>query len=188
LNYYICSDIALSVGKGDYTEHAVIGVDSKDNVFIADWWSGQVDDSDVVDSLVGLVKRWRPKFIGNEGGPTWKAIEGSLMKKLREERCYVSCEVVSAKGQKDEKANAFQGLWRHNKVYLPVKSGWAVEVLGQMKRFPKGSHDDKVDALSVFGRLIDKVRGGSGTIQEKKENRHGLRVVGGGKPYGWMGI
>ena len=189
LAVYISSDIALSEGKGDFTEHAVLGVDSKDNIYIIDWWSGQVDDVAVVDSLVDLVKRYRPKFIINESGPTWKAIEGSLTKRLRDERCYVHMEVVSANaGDKTVKARGIQGLWRHNKVYLPIKIRWADELLGQMKRFPKGKYDDKVDALANFGRCIDKIRGGE-AAPEKEENKHGLYVVqGGAKPYGWMGI
>jgi predicted phage terminase large subunit-like protein len=163
LEYYICSDIALSAGKGDFTEHGVFGVDADNNVYIADWWSGQVDDVNVVESLVDLIKRYRPRFSGNEAGPTWKAIEGSLKKRLIEEKCYVPLEVVSAAGDKGTKASTFQGLWRFNKVYLPVKKKWADELLYQMLRFPKGKFDDKVDALSIFGRLIDKVRGGKKT-------------------------
>lgn len=187
LVYYMSSDIALSKGKGDFTEHCVLGVDDKDNVYVADWWSGQVDDVEVVDSLVSMVKKWRPRFVVNESGPTWKAIEGSLTKRLRDERCYVSLEVVPANaGDKSVKARAFQGLWRHNKVYLPVKLRWADEVLGQMKRFPMGKHDDKVDALANFGRIIDKVRGGKPQDRDEKKTARPLRVVGG--QYSWMGI
>lgn len=189
LEYYICSDIALSAGKGDFTEHGVFGVDSKDNVYIVDWWSGQVDDVDVVESLVDLIKRYRPRFVGNEAGPTWKAIEGSLKKRMIEERCYVALETVPhTGGDKTVKASAFQGLWRFNKVYLPTKVKWSDDLLAQMLRFPKGKFDDKIDALSVFGRLINKVRGGTG-VEQKEERRSTARVVGiSGKRYGWMGI
>jgi predicted phage terminase large subunit-like protein len=190
LEYYICSDIALSAGKGDFTEHGVFGVDAKDNVYIVDWWSGQVDDVDVVESLVGLIKKWRPRFIGNESGPTWKAVEGSLKKKMMDERCYVSMEVVPAgAGDKTVKASQFQGLWRFNKIYLPTKVKWADDLLYQMLRFPKGAYDDKVDALGVFGRLLDKVKGGSSKDSEKTKGRGHLRVVNNGnKRYGWMGV
>ena len=194
LNYYISSDIALSEGKGDFTEHAVFGVDAKDNIYIVDWWSGQVNDVDVVESLVGLVKRWRPKFIVNEAGPTWKAIEGSLTRALRDAKCYVSMEVVSAVGKKDEKARAIQGLWRHNMVYIPTRLQWADELLGQMKRFPKGKFDDKVDALANFGRIRDKV-GKNHHVRKGAEETGDENVMylsGHGrqsnKAGGWMGV
>lgn len=186
LEYYICSDIGLSAGKGDFTEHAVLGVDAKDNVYIVDWWSGQVDDYDVVESLVTMIKRYRPRFTGHEAGPTFKAIEGSLKRKLMDERCYVPIEVTPAAGKKDAKASTFQALWRANKVYLPTKQRWADDLLAQMLRFPTGKYDDKVDALSIFGRLLNKVR--PATESKAKRERSHLRVVGdqGKSRLGWM--
>jgi hypothetical protein len=103
-------------------------------------------------------------------------------------------EVVSAVGKKDEKARAIQGMWRHNMVYIPTRLQWSDELLGQMKRFPKGKFDDKVDAMANFARITNKVGKNNhvrkGAEETGDENVMYLSGSQGRKQKagGWMGI
>ncbi len=41
------------------------------------------------------------------------------------------------------------------KVYLPSKSPWLAEFIGELTMFPAGKHDDQVDSFGLIGRMLD---------------------------------
>jgi phage terminase large subunit-like protein len=43
------------------------------------------------------------------------------------------------------------------KVYFPRNAPWVQTLVAQMLAFPAGKHDDGVDVLSLFGRLLDQM-------------------------------
>ena len=44
------------------------------------------------------------------------------------------------------------------KVYLPKNASWVPDMVSELLHFPAGVHDDQVDVLSLFGRMIDPVQ------------------------------
>ena len=55
LVYYIASDYALSEGRGDYTWHLVVGIDSEHNYWVVDGYFGQSSMLTWIDRLIDLV-------------------------------------------------------------------------------------------------------------------------------------
>jgi len=56
-------------------------------------------------------------------------------------------QMVNPKGDKVARVNAISHFFYDKLVYAPDK-GWAQQVIDQVSTFPKGSHDDDVDAMS----------------------------------------
>lgn len=155
LNCYGGSDYAVTQDGGDYTEHGVFGVDPDDNIYVLDWWSGQTKADVWIEEQLDFVDEYRPlKWVG-ETGPIKAAVEPWLKRRMRERRSYVSLEWLNhSANNKEANARTFQALWEAGRVYLPKSKPWAASLIEQLTRFPKGRYDDKVDACSLFGRLI----------------------------------
>jgi len=47
------------------------------------------------------------------------------------------------------RANAVTGIIERNRVWLPLKKKFAAELLQECLEFPKGAHDDAVDAMTT---------------------------------------
>lgn len=74
--------------------------------------------------------------------------------------------LIDPKGDKEARAASVVGLWTDELVYVPVKVGgqnyaWVETLMYEMAAFPRGAHDDLVDAivqgmrhLKATGRLV----------------------------------
>lgn len=159
LNYYGSSDYAVSEGGGDWTEHAIWGVDEDDNCFLVDWWSGQTKSDVWIEEQIDLMAKYQPILWFGEGGPIKASIEPWLAKRMKQRRTYVTLrwQSHSHPNYKAMIARSFQALWEQGRIYFPKHKEWAHEVLRQLTRFPRGTLDDKVDCCSLFGRGIADV-------------------------------
>jgi len=158
MTIYMSGDFAVTEGGGDFTELAVWGVDSLENVYALDWWSGQTASDTWAAEFIRLIKRWRPVAFIGEAGPIRRAMEPLLSRMMRDERAYTVCEWLSHGNDKAANARSLQGFMANGRLYWPM-TDWAERVKDQMLRFPGGKHDDAVDAASLFGRHIARVWG-----------------------------
>ena len=157
---YGASDCALTEGGGDFTELGIAGVDSEDDIYILDWWSGQVTMDVWIEAQLNLCKRHKPVKWGSEAGAIKRASEPYLNKRMRERRDYVTMEWYPAIADKPTNCRAFQARAKQGKVFLPKNTPWAQDLLAQLLRAPKGKYDDKFDVVGLFGRMVDSMYGG----------------------------
>jgi predicted phage terminase large subunit-like protein len=153
LNVYITGDFAVSANEGDYTELAVWGIDSHDNVFAIDWWSGRTSADVWIDRLLDMASRWKPIHFVGETGPIRRAIEPLLERRMRETGSWVTPIWLTTSADKASTARTFQGMAAQGRVHFP-KTDWAERVIDQLLRFPGGRYDDAVDACSLLGRHL----------------------------------
>lgn len=158
LNYYGASDYAVTDGGGDYTEHGIIGVDANENIYVVDWWYGQTDAAQWIESKCDLIIKHSPACWFGESGVIRRSTEPFMVKRMHERRAICRIEWLASIADKAARARGIQGRASMGKVYLPKNAPWLGHVLGQLLRFPAGQHDDAVDVFGLFGRGIDMVR------------------------------
>ena len=163
LIYYGASDYAVTEGDGDWTEHGVFGVSESGDVYVVDWWSGQVGPETGVAEYIRLAKQWKPRQWYGEKGVIETAVGALIRHQMRGEQLYLSRELLphmtDSGSNKAAKAKAFRGLAQLGMVHLPRNTAWAERLLVQLSAFPSGAHDDAVDVCGMIGRAIDKMRG-----------------------------
>jgi predicted phage terminase large subunit-like protein len=55
------------------------------------------------------------------------------------------------------RAQAIRGRMSMGKVLFPRNAPWLKHVVTQLLAFPAGRHDDVIDVLSLFGRMLDQM-------------------------------
>lgn len=155
MTVYMTGDFAVTEGGGDYTELAVWGVDTLDNIYVLDWWSGQASADRWGEEWMRLIKRWEPTAFVAESGPIRRALEPSLTKLMHDRRCYTVLQWQPTSADKPSSARPFQALMANGRVFWPATE-WAERVVDQLLRFPDGRNDDAVDACARFGQHIHK--------------------------------
>ena len=155
LNRYITSDFAVTDGRGDFTEHAVWGIDKDDNMFAVDWWYGQASSDKWIAAQLDLIRKHKPLCWFGESGVIKRALEGIILKSMRDEKTYCRTEWVTSATDKATRARAFQARAAMKKVYIP-KTPWGDRLIDQLVSFPAGKNDDAVDVCSLIASVIDQ--------------------------------
>ena len=157
LKIYGASDLAVTEASGDFTEHAIMGVDASGNIYILDWWRGQKAADHWIDRMADLVVKWRPTCWFGEAGPIRRSVEPFMMKRLSERGAYCRVEWLPSMADKEARARGVQAMMSMGKVWWPKFAPWKTDVQGQLLRFPAGKYDDAVDAIGLFGRGLEFV-------------------------------
>lgn len=153
---YGASDYAISSRDGDFTVHAVAGVDPDDDLYLLDLVRGQFDSMEAVEAGAALMMRHETMAWVEEKAQIEKAIGPFLSKRLRELKCHSVFRVqLPTSGDKMTRAQAFRARAAQGKVYLPKNQPWAADLLNELLMFPNGRNDDQVDVCGLFGRILD---------------------------------
>jgi predicted phage terminase large subunit-like protein len=172
---YGASDYAVTADGGDYTVHGVIGVDPDDDIYVLDWWRGQSASDVWVEEFLDLMKRWNPLMWAEENGQIIRSLGPFIEKRQRERRLYGYRRQYSSSADKPTRAQSIRGRMAMGKVYFPRNQPWGPELVSELLRFPAGKHDDQVDVMSLFGRMLDDLI--TGTVPKAEEPIRGIHEM-----------
>jgi predicted phage terminase large subunit-like protein len=172
---YGASDYAVTADGGDYTVHAVIGIDPHDNIYILDIWRQQTDSNVWIDTFCDLVIKHRPLNWAEEQGQILKSIGPFIERRMLERKAYCAREQFTVVADKPTRARSFQARMAMGKVYFPVKAPWLDALENEMFTFPAGVHDDQVDALGLIGRMLDAMVAGTVPADPEPNNLEDYR-------------
>jgi len=167
MRIYGASDYAVTADGGDYTVHAVIGIDPHDNIYILDVWRQQTDSNVWIDVFCDLVIKHKPLNWAEEQGQILKSIGPFIERRMLERKAYCAREQFTVVADKPTRARSFQARMAMGKVYFPVNAPWLADLENEMFSFPAGGDDDQVDALVLVGRMLDAMI--AGTVPETPE-------------------
>jgi phage terminase large subunit-like protein len=77
---------------------------------------------------------------------------------------YINLHAVTPKVDKEQRAKPLQARMRAGGVRFDKEKNWYPSLIDEMLVFPRGQHDDQVDALAYIGLALDKV-----TMAQTKE-------------------
>src|SRR6267142_378754 len=155
LRCYGGSDYAVTKDGGDYTVHAVVGIDPDERMYLLDVWRRQ-NTSDVwIDAFCHLVKKYKPMAWAEEQGQIRAGIGPFLDRRQRELRAWVTREMFPTRGDKAVRARSIQGRMSLSGLYVPAHAPWLPDFRSELLTFPAGVHDDQVDAIGLIGQLLD---------------------------------
>lgn len=169
LQIYGTSDYATKEGKGDYTVHAIWGVDPDTNIYLLDLWRGQTDSLVWVDQLLSLAKQYKPLEWGEESGQIINSVGPLIDRKQRESNNYFYRKQYPSKADKSQRAQAIRGYMAMGKVYFPKGADFIADFESELLSFPAGRHDDQVDALSLIGVMLARLIDGEKPDMKKKQ-------------------
>lgn len=158
LRLYGASDYAVTAGGGDYTVHGIVGIDANDDMYILDLWRGRVDSAEAVDQWSHMATEWRPVQWGEDKAQIEKTLGPFIDKRQKEQGIYCHREQLPVTSDKAMRAQAFRGRLSQGKVYFPANAPWIQDLVSELMIFPNGKHDDQVDVLSIFGRMLSQMR------------------------------
>jgi predicted phage terminase large subunit-like protein len=170
LNTYVTVDPAIALGKeADYTGIVVTSIDQYGNIFVREVIRAKLTPTNLINELFRVAERWHPLRIGIEDVAFQKALSyGMREEALRRGRHLPIEEVKPGARTKDQRIKALQPLYAAGKVFHYRVMSNNIYLEDELLRFPRGQHDDVIDALSYTLSLYNKPR----EQREYFENRY----------------
>jgi predicted phage terminase large subunit-like protein len=168
MRVYGGSDYAVTADGGDYTVHAVVGLDTEGRMWLLDLWRGQTASDGWIEALCDLVKEWSPIGWAEEQGQIRSGIGPFLDRRMRERKAYVFREQFPTRGDKAIRAQSIRGRMALEGLYVPINASWYPDLRSELLSFPAGKHDDQVDALGLVGQLLDRMTSGQHPAKPEK--------------------
>lgn len=159
LMHYAGGDLAITEKeRADYTAFIVVGIDSDGRMYVRDVVRERMDGRKIVDTIIRLQKRWKLQWFALEQDKTAK----SILPFLREEMIKPGNDIVNVipiipHTDKTARAYSIQGRMRIGAVKFDKKADWWPTLESELLTFPRGKHDDQVDALSVIGLALQRM-------------------------------
>lgn len=176
LRVYGGSDYAVTADGGDYTCHAVVGLDPEGRMYLLDLWRRQAASDEWVEAFCDIVKQWKPMGWAEEQGQIRSGVGPFLDRRQRERGAYVFRDQFPTRGDKAVRAQSIRGRMALEGLYVPINAPWYPALRSELLGFPAGKHDDQVDALGLVGQLLDKMTSGQKPIEaEKPKNQSGYK-------------
>lgn len=176
LRTYGASDYAVTADGGDYTVHGVGGINGDGDLYIIDWWRAQTQTDVWVDVMLDLGSRHKVFDWAEEQGQIIKSLGPFIAKRMDERRIYFNRRQFTSVADKGTRAQSFRGRMSQGRVYFPRHASWASTLESEMLSFPAGKHDDQVDVLSLFGRMLDDMYPAHNKADAKKTEAAILRL------------
>jgi predicted phage terminase large subunit-like protein len=153
LHYVIAVDLALTVGRGDYTAIVVAGLDADRRLHIVNVYRERVSPEVTVERLFTLCKRYEPIELLIDDDNASKVFARLLFELSRSKgRSPPPINPQPMRGQdKETRAAAIRGQFLSGNVRL-VLGPWNQPLQRELVDFPASENDDQVDALSLIGR------------------------------------
>ena len=142
LKMYIGVDLASKSSTGDYFSIAVVGLDKNNTFWVFEVIRDKISMNKQLELIKSLSSKWMPKFVGIESNATQRIITDQWMDD--------TCLPI-----KQLKSSFINDKWsRVQKISILLETGRLMinpdlEILcDELISFPRGSHDDEIDALS----------------------------------------
>lgn len=161
MRVYGGSDYAVTADGGDYTVHAVVGVDPDGRMYLLDLWRAQASSDVWIEAFCNLVLKHKPIEWAEETGQIKASLGPFIDRRQRERKAYVKRTQFPTRGDKSIRAQSMRGRMALEGLHVDQRAPWFADFRSELLSFPAGKHDDQVDAIGLIGQLLDKIIAGS---------------------------
>lgn len=159
LHYYVSVDLAISEEqKADYSVFVIAGVDENKMIHVKNIIRERMDGREIVDTLLMIQRLYEPQAVGIEEMQVSKAIGPFLREEMIKHNVFLSL-IPLKHGGKDKltRARSIQARMRAKGVKFAKEEDWYHNFENECLTFPRGKHDDQVDAFAYLGMMLDKL-------------------------------
>lgn len=168
---YAAVDFAISLReRADYSVIAVAEIASDGILRIIDIRRGHWDATQIIDEMFSVQQTYRPEIFIAEDGVIEKSIGPFLNAEMLLRRIYINISTRVPIKDKMSRAQSFKARMRAGGVEFDYTAPWFSALQAELLSFPRGRHDDIVDALAWIGLFLDEISEVNTEEEEDEQN------------------
>lgn len=133
--------------SADYFAINVAGMDENYKIYVLDTLKGHWKVAESIDNIFSMYQKWHPSVVGLETVAYQKALKSWLEEKMRDRGVFFPITELkrNTNESKEFRIKALEPFYRDGLIFhAPWMKGLEEELL----QFPRGKHDDEIDALA----------------------------------------
>jgi predicted phage terminase large subunit-like protein len=139
--------------NADYFVIDVSGMDENHNIYRLDYAKGRWKVSEQIDQIFAMVSKWHPSAVGLETVAYQLALKSYLEEAMRMRKVYFPITELkrNTTEKKEYRIKSLEPFFRDGKYFL---APWMKSFEEEALSFPKGRHDDELDAAASQLELL----------------------------------
>ncbi|MCK9370324.1 phage terminase large subunit [Candidatus Dojkabacteria bacterium] len=159
INYFTCVDPAIGQLKhSDRTAIVTIGVDQFNNWFIVNIIWEKLLPNEIIDHIFANWEHFQPRKVGIEMVAYQKSLHYTIIDEMRRRNIYLPVVELKASRSKEERIEGLVPRYANGSVYHLQQCPYRAELEDELLRFPRGKHDDIIDALAYMNQIAHQAR------------------------------
>ena len=142
--------------KRDWCAFAIGSLDETGMLYIRHVIRDRLDTKEVVDTIIRLQERFKFTTLLMGKGAYEKGIGPFLNDAVRRVNRFVHIEALPETIDKRLRATSIRGRMRAGGVKVNKRGHWYPDFEQELLEFDRGTHDDQVDMMSLFGMYLDQ--------------------------------
>ena len=155
------TDPQLSTSRSDALDYSVVMTTGKDmitgDIYILEYFQERCSPGDLAEAVFDHVECWRPRIVGYEDVAYQKSLEYWIKELMRTRGQYFNLIPIKRTGRKSKEKHimGLHPIAAAKAIYLRPTMG---KLLTEFISFPRGAHDDLIDALAMQTQLWRRTR------------------------------
>lgn len=152
MRFYSAVDFAISQSeRADRTAIVTVGILPDGRMVFVDCRCGRWDALEIIEQMFDVHLTFKPELFVAEEGAIKKSIGPFLNAEMLKTGVYLNIVGRVPTKDKQSRARSLQARFRAGGVLCDMESEWYPDFYEEMTTFPRGDHDDRVDAASWIG-------------------------------------
>lgn len=155
--FYSGIDFAIDEkARSDRTAIVTMGMMPDGRLCIVDVRAGRWDSLEIIEQMFDVHQTYHPEIFVCEEGAIRKSIGPFLNAEMIERGIYLNIELKNPIKDKQARAKGLQARFKAGGVLIDKDADWWADYFDEMSTFPRGKHDDRVDASAWIGLILDE--------------------------------
>lgn len=139
--------------SADYFAINVSGMDEHYNIYVLDTLKGHWKVAESIENIFTMYHKWHPSVVGLETVAYQKALKSWIEEKMREKGTYFPITELkrNTNESKEFRIKSLEPFFKDGKIFF---AKWMTGLRDEALSFPRGKHDDELDALASQLELL----------------------------------
>lgn len=155
---YLSLDGAFSVKeRRDWSVFGVGTTDEQGTLYVRHVIRDRLDSKEVVDTILRLYERYKFSALLIGKGAYEKSIGPFLNEIMHKRGIFFHIEAIPETQDKRARSQSIRARMRSGGCKFDKQRNWFPELEQELLEFDRGTHDDQVDMMSLYGMYLDKL-------------------------------
>jgi predicted phage terminase large subunit-like protein len=151
INWFMAIDPSMEGPYSDYAAFVLAGIDHQQELYVRQIHRAKMNYSEIITLMFEWYLKYQPRRIALETIATQKNIQYMLNNEQKSRGIWMPVvEIKSRTASKESRIEALAPYYEFGRVHHVKEANQIDELEYELLHFPKGSHDDIIDALATI--------------------------------------
>lgn len=165
MNWFMAIDPSYEGEYSDYAAFVLAGMDFQQEIFVKQVYRAKMNYMDIINLMFDWYIRYKPRRIALETIATQKNIQYMLNNEQKRRGIWLPVqEIKTRQNTKEDRIKSLAPYYEFGRIHHLKEANQLDDLEYELLHFPKGAHDDMIDALATVleiatpptGRRVDR--------------------------------